>query len=57
MLVAADHPARAATGESAKKPWRWLTVRDLLHRLAIAVENPGVDGVLAPPTSSMIWLS
>ena len=48
MLVAADHPARAALG-IGQEAMAMADREDLLHRLAIALENPGVDGVLATP--------
>jgi len=48
MLVAADHPARAALGIGGEA-MAMADREDLLNRLAIALENPGVDGVLATP--------
>ena len=48
MIVAADHPARAALG-IGDEAMAMANREDLLHRLATALENPGVDGVLATP--------
>lgn len=48
MIVAADHPARAAIaigGNANAMASRY----DLLERLAIAISRPGVDGVLGTP--------
>ncbi|MET9020292.1 aldolase [Actinopolymorpha sp. NPDC004070] len=48
MIVAADHPARGALGAGT----RVLAMADraeLLGRLLVALERPGVDGVLAAP--------
>ena len=48
FIVAADHPARGALGvrnDSMAMADRY----DLIQRLATALENPGVDGVLATP--------
>ncbi|MRX45179.1 deoxyribose-phosphate aldolase [Agromyces sp. Q22] len=48
FIVAADHPARGALGvgpESMAMASRY----DLLERLATALANPGVDGVLGTP--------
>jgi len=48
LIVAADHPARGALavgGGSTAMADRYL----LLERLAIALERPGVDGVLGTP--------
>jgi len=45
LLVAADHPARGALragGDAMAMADRW----DLLRRLCLALERPGVDGVL-----------
>ena len=48
MIVAADHPARAALG-IGDEAMAMANREDLLNRLATALENPGVDGVLATP--------
>lgn len=45
MLVAADHPARAALGVR-DRPDAMADRADLLRRLLIALANPAVDGVL-----------
>jgi hypothetical protein len=48
LLVAADHPARAALG--VRGDHRAMASRtDLLDRLATALSRPGVDGVLGTP--------
>jgi DhnA family fructose-bisphosphate aldolase class Ia len=48
MIVAADHPARAALGIGSEA-MAMANREDLLERLATALANPGVDGVLATP--------
>lgn len=48
LLVAADHPARAALG-IGKSALAMADREDLLERLAVALSNPAVDGVLATP--------
>ena len=48
LLVAADHPARAALG-IGKSALAMADREDLLERLAVALRNPAVDGVLATP--------
>jgi len=48
MIVAADHPARAAMGVGSEG-MAMANREVLLERLALALENPGVDGVLATP--------
>jgi len=48
LLVAADHPARAALG-IGKSALAMADREDLLQRLAVALSNPAVDGVLATP--------
>lgn len=48
MIVAADHPARAALGIGSEA-MAMANREDLLERLATALSNPGVDGVLATP--------
>jgi hypothetical protein len=45
MLLAADHPARGALGVRGDA-FAMADRYDLLRRLAIALEHPGVDGVL-----------
>jgi hypothetical protein len=48
MIVAADHPARGALGvrgDTAAMADRY----DLLRRLVISLDRPGVDGVLGTP--------
>lgn len=48
LLVAADHPARAALGVR-EDPMAMASRSDLLGRLVTALERPGVDGVLGTP--------
>lgn len=48
FIVAADHPARGALGVR-KNPLAMASRYDLLQRLALALEQPGVDGVLGTP--------
>lgn len=48
MIVAADHPARAALG-IGNEAMAMANREDLLERLAAALAMPGVDGVLATP--------
>lgn len=45
LVVAADHPARGALGVRGE-PMAMASRTDLLERLAVALERPGVDGVL-----------
>ena len=45
FIIAADHPARAALGVG-KDPEAMANRYQLLENLAIALQNPGVDGVL-----------
>jgi DhnA family fructose-bisphosphate aldolase class Ia len=45
LIVAADHPARAALGVR-DDPMAMANRADTLERLAIALSRPGVDGVL-----------
>jgi hypothetical protein len=45
MLVAADHPARGAL-RAGEDPMAMADRWELLRRLSIALERPGVDGVL-----------
>jgi len=56
MLVAADHPARAALG-IGQEAMAMADREDLLHRLAIALETRVLMVSSPHPTSSMIWLS
>lgn len=46
MIVAADHPARGALGVGDRK-LAMANRADLLERLCLALDRPGVDGVLA----------
>ncbi|SDK97552.1 Cgl0159 family (beta/alpha)8-fold protein [Streptomyces indicus] len=46
MIVAADHPARGALAVGGR-PLAMANRLDLLERLCLALEHPGVDGVLA----------
>jgi hypothetical protein len=48
LLVAADHPARAALGVRGDS-MAMASRSDLLARLVTALERPGVDGVLGTP--------
>lgn len=48
MIVAADHPARGAL-RAGDRPLAMADRADLLERLVVALERPGVDGVLAAP--------
>jgi DhnA family fructose-bisphosphate aldolase class Ia len=48
MIVAADHPARGALGVRSV-PDAMADRGDLLRRLMIALDRPGVDGVLGTP--------
>jgi hypothetical protein len=48
MIVAADHPARGALS-AGPNPMAMADRRDLLERLCIALDRPGVDGVLGTP--------
>lgn len=48
MIIAADHPARAALGIGSEA-MAMANREHLLERLATALANPGVDGVLATP--------
>jgi hypothetical protein len=45
MIVAADHPARGAL-RAGPNPMAMADRADLLERLCLALERPGVDGVL-----------
>lgn len=44
LLVAADHPARGALGVRGE-PMAMAGRGDLLERIVIALDRPGVDGV------------
>lgn len=48
MLIAADHPARGALGVGSR-PTAMADRWDLLDRLLVALERPGVHGVLGTP--------
>jgi DhnA family fructose-bisphosphate aldolase class Ia len=48
MIIAADHPARGAL-RAGDQPMAMADRPDLLARLLVALERPGVDGVLAAP--------
>lgn len=48
LIVAADHPARGALAVGAD-PTAMGNRYQLLERLAIALDRPGVDGVLGTP--------
>lgn len=48
FIVAADHPARGALAVG-RNPNAMADRYELLERLAIALERPGVDGVLGTP--------
>lgn len=45
LVVAADHPARGALG-AGSEPLAMANRLDLLERLCVALQRPGVDGVL-----------
>ncbi len=46
MIIAADHPARGALGVG-DRPLAMANRFDLLDRIVVALDRPGVDGVLA----------
>jgi hypothetical protein len=48
MIVAADHPARGALA-AGDRPLAMADRAELLHRVCVALERPGVDGVLGTP--------
>jgi hypothetical protein len=48
LLIAADHPARAAFAVGGR-PTAMASRVDLLDRLLVALARPGVDGVLGTP--------
>ncbi|HEV3362023.1 MAG TPA: aldolase [Pseudonocardiaceae bacterium] len=48
MMIAADHPARAALGVG-DRPFAMADRADLLDRLCLALSRPGVNGVLGTP--------
>ncbi|XNL82939.1 aldolase [Actinomadura madurae] len=48
MIIAADHPARGALGVGGD-PVAMADRADLLDRLCVALDRPGVDGVLGTP--------
>jgi DhnA family fructose-bisphosphate aldolase class Ia len=45
LIVAADHPARGSLGVGTR-PFAMASRKDLLERLALSLQTPGVDGVL-----------
>ncbi|WP_141582105.1 aldolase [Actinomadura sp. WMMA1423] len=48
LIIAADHPARGALGVGGD-PLAMADRGDLLDRLCVALDRPGVDGVLGTP--------
>ena len=48
MIVAADHPARGALA-AGDRPLAMADRAELLRRMCLALERPGVDGVLGTP--------
>lgn len=48
LIIAADHPARGALG-AGPDPLAMADRRNLLERLCVALDRPGVDGVLGTP--------
>jgi hypothetical protein len=48
MIIAADHPARGALA-AGDRPMAMAHRADLLERLCVALDRPGVDGVLGTP--------
>lgn len=48
MMIAADHPARAALA-AGDRPMAMADRADLLDRLCLALSRPGVNGVLGTP--------
>jgi hypothetical protein len=48
MIIAADHPARGALAVG-DRPAAMADRTDLLRRLCVALQRPGVDGVLGTP--------
>jgi hypothetical protein len=48
MMIAADHPARAALSVG-DRPFAMADRADLLDRLCLALSRPGVNGVLGTP--------
>lgn len=48
FIVAADHPGRGIVGVGSD-PVAMADRRDLLRRVLVALDDPGVDGVLATP--------
>ena len=48
MIIAADHPARGSLG-AGPRPMAMADRGDLLDRLCLALERPGVSGVLGTP--------
>ncbi len=48
MIIAADHPARGAL-RAGDRPLAMADRAELLGRLVVALDRPGVDGLLAAP--------
>ncbi len=48
FIIAIDHPARGMVGVSGQ-PFVMADRRDVLERTMTALDNPGVDGVMATP--------
>lgn len=48
LIVAADHPARGAL-RAGERATAMADRRSLLGRLSVALDHPGVDGILATP--------
>jgi hypothetical protein len=46
MIIAADHPARGSLG-AGRRPMAMADRYDLLDRIVVALDRPGVDGILA----------
>jgi uncharacterized protein len=46
MIIAADHPARGSL-EAGRRPMAMASRYDLLDRILVALDRPGVDGILA----------
>jgi hypothetical protein len=46
MIIAADHPARGSL-QAGRRPMAMASRPDLLDRILVALERPGVDGILA----------
>jgi hypothetical protein len=46
VIIAADHPARGSL-EAGRQPMAMASRYDLLDRILVALDRPGVDGILA----------